>query len=149
MNAPKIEIRPAQPADLSAVVALLEACNLPSSDLGNAILATFFVAESAGQLVGVVGFEPSGQYGLLRSLAVAPKARGKQLGERLVARCEGAAETAGVKRLYLLTTTADAYLRRLNYEDVPRENVPPAIAAHPQFRGLCPASAKCLAKSLT
>ena len=148
MSAREIEIRPAWPDDLPAVRALLGECLLSTDDLTRDILSSFFVAESGEQLIGVAGFEVSGTDGLLRSLAVAPDERGNRLGERLVARCEGAARSAGVKSLYLLTTTADAYLRRLSYEDVPREGVPLAIAAHPQFRGLCPASAKCLVKHL-
>lgn len=148
MNAAEIKIRPARPDDLPAVVALLNACQLPTDDLTAGILSTFFVAESQGQLLGVAGFEGVGAGGLLRSLAVAPAARSNGLGARLVACCEDAATAAGVQHLYLLTTTADAYLRRLGYEDVLRETVPPAIAAHPQFRGLCPASAKCLRKTL-
>jgi len=147
MSAREIEIRPAWPDDLPAVRALLGECQLPTDDLTRDILSSFFVAESGEQLVGVAGFEVSGTDGLLRSLAVAPDERSKRLGERLVARCEAAARSAGVKSLYLLTT-ADAYLRRLSYEDVPRESVPPAIAAHPQFSGLCPACAKCLKKPL-
>lgn len=148
MNAHDFEIRPARPDDLPAITALLSECRLPTDDLTVEILSTFFVAESGEKYTGVCGFEVSGADGLLRSLAVAPEGRGKRLGERLVARCEAAAQLAGVNNFYLLTTTADAYLRRLAYADVPRDSVPPAIAAHPQFRGLCPASAKCLKKSL-
>ncbi len=148
MNIREIEIRPARPDDLPAVTDLLNACRLPTGDLTQDILPTFFVAVSGKRLVGVAGFEASGIDGLLRSLAVAPEERGNHLGERLVVRCEAAARSTGVKSLYLLTTTADAYLRRLSYVDVPRESVPSEISAHPQFRGLCPASAKCLKKPL-
>lgn len=148
MNAPDIEIRAARPDDLEAIRALLSDCQLPTDDLTPSILSSFFVAELDGQIVGVCGFERSDTDALLRSLAVAPEGRGKYFGERLVARSEAAARSAGVNNLYLLTTTADAYLRRLSYADVLRESVPPTIAAHPQFRGLCPASAKCLKKSL-
>ena len=148
LNAPEIRIRLACPDDLVAVTMLLDSCHLPTEDLTAEILATFFVAESAGQRIGVAGFEGKGGDGLLRSLAVAPEARGHGVGERLVSSCENMARAAGVNALYLLTTTADAYLRRLSYADMPRESVPLAIAAHPQFRGLCPASAKCLGKCL-
>ena len=148
MSALEIGIRPARPDDFPAVTALLSVCQLPTNDLTHDILSTFFVAESGKQIVGACGFEVSGTDGLLRSLAVAPDARGNRLGERLVARCEAAAQSGGVKNLYLLTTTADAYLRRLGYVDVLRESAPPAVSTHPQFRGLCPASAKCLKKLL-
>ena len=148
MSALELEVRPAQPDDLPAITALLSECRLPTDDLTQDTLSAFFVVGSANQLLAVCGFETSGADGLLRSLAVLPNARGKRLGERLVARCESAARSSGVHTLFLLTTSADAYLRRLGYADLPREKVPAAIAAHPQFRGLCPASAKCLEKRL-
>lgn len=148
MSTPEIEIRPAHADDLPAIAALLNACQLPTDDLKQETLSTFFVAGSGAQIVGVVGFEATDADGLLRSLAVAPDARSQNLGERLVARCENTARSAGVRKLYLLTTTAGAYLRHLGYADVLRASVPPAIAAHPQFRGLCPASAQCLEKPL-
>jgi len=142
------ETRPARSADLPAIVALLKECKLPSDDLTEGVLSTFRVAGAAGQFVGVAGFEPSGKDGLLRSLAVAASHRGSGLGARLVAECEDGARETGLQNLYLLTTTADVFCRRLGYRDVPRETVPAAIAGHPQFRGLCPASAKCLHKVL-
>ena len=89
-----------------------------------------------------------GDAGLPRSLAVEPAWRGSGIGERLVADNERRAHAAGVRALYLLTTTAQAYLQRLGYEDIQRDVVPTTIAAHPQFRGLCPASAKCMRKML-
>lgn len=49
LNAPEIRIRLACPDDLVAVTMLLDSCHLPTEDLTAEILATFFVAESAGQ----------------------------------------------------------------------------------------------------
>ncbi|MDK9724360.1 MAG: hypothetical protein OEL88_05680 [Sterolibacteriaceae bacterium MAG5] len=51
-------------------------------------------------------------------------------------------------RRSISTTTAADCFRRLGYTDAARESVPAASAAHPQFRGLCPANAQCLAKEL-
>ena len=142
----KTEIRPAQAADLPAVISLLDECRLPSSDLMVANLATFFVAEADGRLMGVIGFEIAGADGLLRSLAVRPEWRGKMLGRHLVARCEAAAHLVGVETIYLLTTTAEAFFSGRDYEEVARDVVPAAIAGHVQFKSLCPASAVCMRK---
>ena len=147
MNVSPIKTSIAQADDLPAIVSLLGACKLPADDLSEGILGNFVVAKSGDDLVGVVGLEVLGTTGLLRSLAVEPQWRGRKLGERLVAEGEARARDE-VGALYLLTTTAQAYLQRLGYEDVPRETVPEAIASHAQFRGLCPASAKCLRKML-
>ncbi len=141
-------LRSARAEDLPAIIALLSECGLPSSDLSMDKLASFYVVESDGRLVGVGGLEKYDSAGLLRSIAVAPGWRGKNLGTLLVRQCEAAARRVGVETLYLLTTTADDFFRRLGYTDMEREAVPVAVAASSQFRGLCPSSAKCLGKRL-
>jgi len=144
-----ITFRPAVIADLPAVAEFLKSCGLPAQDLTPEILAGFELAFSAeGRLVGQVGLEAFGDIGLLRSLAVVPELRELGLGEQLVMRGEAAARRAGLSAVYLLTTTAAEYFRRRTYADVPRENVPTAIAAHAQFRSLCPSSAQCLVRRL-
>lgn len=148
MNTSLIETRLAQTDDFPAILSLLAACRLPTDDLNVAGTGNFVVATSGNTLVGVCGLEVFGTAGLPRSLAVDPEWRGRGIGERLVAENERRAREAGVGALYLLTTTAAPYLQRLGYETTPRDTVPAAIAAHAQFRGLCPASAQCLAKRL-
>ena len=99
-------------------------------------------------MVGVVGIEPLGDIALLRSLAVLPQWRGRAIAAHLVERCEAQARAQGIEALYLLTTSAADYFLRRAYVLVEREVVPAAIAGHAQFRSLCPASAKCLRKTL-
>lgn len=141
--------RPAMTSDLPGIVELLMMCGLPSSDLLAEHLATFFVATRGDRLVGVAGIETFGGLGLLRSLAVTPEVRGGGLAKELVGACEDLARARfGVCALYLLTTTAADYFLRRGYEEVPRESVPAQIASHPQFRGLCPASARSLRRVL-
>ena len=154
MNAPsKViapEIRPAQGDDFAAIVELLTGCALPANDLSAEHLVYFFVARVGDRLVGVAGVEPLESVGLLRSLAVAQDFRGGGLAQRLVAACEERAQDLlGVSDLYLLTTTAADYFLRRGYHELARESVPGSVAGHPQFRGLCPASARCLGKKLT
>ena len=149
MSIPKFVFRAAQVSDLPASVEFLNSCNLPAQDLTPGILSGFELAFAAdSRLVGQIGLEVFGDIGLLRSLAVAPDWRGHGLGGELVAQRESEARRAGLTAIYLLTTTAADYFRRRGYEDVPREAVPEAVAAHAQFRSLCPASAKCLRKVL-
>ena len=84
----------------------------------------------------------------LRSLAVAEDRRGAGVAARLADWCEAEARRQGVKTAYLLTTTAAEYFRKRGDADVPRETAPLAVAEHVQFRSLCSASARCLAKHL-
>ena len=144
------QVRPATTDDLAAVIELLTGCALPASDLSAEHLANFFVAHVGERLVGVAGLEPFESVGLLRSLAVAPAFRGTGLAQGLVAACEERAKNLlGIADLYLLTTTAADYFLRRGYRELARESVPSVVAGHPQFRGLCPASARCLGKKLT
>lgn len=142
------ELRAARAADLPAVVELLEACGLPTGDLDEAMLTSFCVADDLG-VVGAVGLEVFDTCALLRSLAVEAHQRGRGCAAHLVDWCEAEARRKGVQTVYLLTTTAAEYFRQRGYTDVPREAVPPSVAGHAQFRSLCPASAKCLAKRMT
>lgn len=153
MNAAEIDTRRAGVDDFPAIVALLQASGLPTDDLSPASFSDsattrFSVAFSGPRLIATCGLEASGCDGLLRSLAVAPGYRHLGVGRTLVEHSESAARTAGIDTLYLLTTSAATYLSRLGYTGVSREAVPAGITGHPQFRGLCPASATCLKKAL-
>ena len=98
-------LRPAVEADLAEVERLLSSAGLPTAGVGEH-LGTFIVAEDAGALVGVVGLEVHGEYALLRSATVAGPWRGRGLGRRLVKQIVAAAETRGIRALYLLTPRA-------------------------------------------
>lgn len=137
------------PSRLPGVTALLAAAGLPADDLAPTNLGRFEVAiDDQDRVVGVAGFEELDGNALLRSVAVAPDWRGQGVGETLVARREHAAQAAGAGTIYLLTTSARAFFQCLGYADIARETVPPAVAAHAQFRSLCPASANCMGKRL-
>jgi amino-acid N-acetyltransferase len=56
------------------------------------------------------------------------------------------ARTTGLKKVYLLTTDAQAFFRKLGFAEVPRESAPEAIRRTAQFRTLCPASATLMAR---
>jgi len=99
-------------------------------------------------LVGVVGVERFGDSGLLRSLAVAPAYRGRDLGGNLVAVLESSARQSGVSDLYLLTLTAQEFFAKRGYHAIARKDVPPTIQASAEFMSLCPASAVCMRKQL-
>jgi N-acetylglutamate synthase-like GNAT family acetyltransferase len=147
----KPELRPAQAADLPAVVELLSACGLPSSDLTAASLAAFHVAEVGGRLVGVAGLEVAGGFALLRSVAVAPDFRARGVARQLVTACEDHARTSQLLALYLIAGNAHAadYFARAGYAAVTRAQVPPALRVLPEFSHLCPQSSPCLRKILS
>ena len=147
---PMSVVRPARAADLSAVVALLTECGLPSSDLDETSMAHFHVAEAPGRLLGVAGLDVVAPFGLLRSVAVAPDSSGIGLARWLVAAVESAARASGLVALYMIAKdqSAAAYFASRDYLSVPRTRVPEVLLALPEFNGLCPQTSPCLHKVL-
>jgi ribosomal protein S18 acetylase RimI-like enzyme len=115
------EIRRARPADAPAMAAVLAeafaefktqytpgaiAATAPSAE----VIAQRFaegpqwVAEADGVIVGTASAAPKGSGLYVRSLAVAPAARGRRLGARLMRQVEAYARAEGFQRMVLSTT---------------------------------------------
>jgi amino-acid N-acetyltransferase len=133
-------LRPALPEDRAAVEALLASAHLPLEGVVDHF-AGFVVVEEDGELVGAAGLEVHGDYGLLRSVVVAPHASGRGLGRRMTDHVLRDVERRGLRSVYLLTTTADAYFAKLGFTRVGREDVPEPLLGSEELRGACPASA--------
>lgn len=133
-------IEPAQPADLDAALFRLSQASLPAAGFA-AQLGTTLVARSDDAVVGCVALELYGEEALLRSLVVAPAARGQGLGERLTAAALELARSRGVRRAWLLTETAERFFPRFGFRRVERGELPAALAESEELRGACPASA--------
>jgi N-acetylglutamate synthase-like GNAT family acetyltransferase len=139
---------PAAPSDFDAIVRLLDAADLPHSDLAPEHLAHFLVVRDGDAIVGVVGMEVRADAGLLRSLAVAADRRGGGWASRLVDALEARARELGIRTLFLLTTTAEGFFARRGYTAADRATVPDAILATEEFRSICPSTAACMSKPL-
>lgn len=74
--------------------------------------------------------QPFGESALLRSVVVMPELRGT------------------VKKLGLLTLSAQRFFERQGYEVIARQAMPRALQDSDEFRSLCPESAVCMVKSL-
>jgi amino-acid N-acetyltransferase len=135
-----VTIRRAADSDRPAIETLLMSSDLPIDGVSNS-LCSFLVAVSDGNLVGTVGLEHCGKYGLLRSTAVAPEWRSRGIARRLVERIVAEAEQRGLNALYLLTTTAETYFPSFGFHVTTRATVPDEIRATGEFQGACPASA--------
>jgi N-acetylglutamate synthase-like GNAT family acetyltransferase len=140
-------IEAARAADVAAIAALLRAADLPHEDFAPH-LAHFLVArDSRGTVIGAVGAEVHAPEALLRSLVVAEEARGQGLGDTLVEALAAAAESWGVQRWWLLTTTAERFFAARSFSRAERASAPAAIRASGQFRGGCGGSAVCLTRA--
>ena len=133
-------IRVATPGDFAGVVRLLEAAGLPTAGLTPS-LPDFLVAEESGRIVGAVGLEVYGEYGLLRSAVVDASRRSSGLGTDLVESLLLRAETKGTREIYLLTTSAEGFFPRFGFAAIGRGEVAAPVQASAEFRGACPDSA--------
>jgi amino-acid N-acetyltransferase len=132
----------------STAVALLQSQGLPVSDITDEHIEHFFFVGSDGSPTGLVGLELYGTDALLRSLVVGKNARGQGLGSVLTDHAEQYAASKNVRSMYLLTTTAEAFFKRLGYERIDRSQAPLPIKQTPEFATLCPASSAFMLKSL-
>jgi amino-acid N-acetyltransferase len=140
-------IRHARPDDLSSILELLQAAHLPTEGIADYI-ATSLVAESEGAVIGAIALEPYGDTGLLRSAVVAPAHQNAGLGSSLYAALIARASSLGMKRIVLLTTTAERYFQRKGFHVIDRATLTGPITQSAEFRGACPASAVCMERTL-
>ncbi len=131
-------IRAASGGDLDGLRRLLTDARLPADGLEDQFPAGYAVAESAEGLVGGAGMEAHGESGLLRSVVVAPAVRGTGLGKALVADRLAWARAAGLREVYLLTTTAPDFFAGLGFARLERSAAPPAIQSSREFASVCP-----------
>jgi amino-acid N-acetyltransferase len=141
-------IRRGTPADMTAIESLLQNAGPPTEDIRGIPGLRTWVVDDGASLRGAIGLEPFEREGLLRSLAVSPDARRHGLGRKLVAQLEGDSRAEGVRKLVLLTQTAQNFFGNLGYQIVNRDAVSNAVKGSAQFRSLCPDSATCMAKVL-
>ena len=144
-----VTLEAATAADVPALAALLRAAGLPDGDF-SPHLGRFLVARDlAGVIAGAVGAEVAqggGEDALLRSLLVVPARRGAGLGRRLVDELERRAAGWGVRRWWLLTTTAEAFFAARGFRVVERSAAPETMRATGQFSGGCGRTAVCMTR---
>lgn len=135
-----LSIKKAEPADMPAVMELLRTSDLTTAGLVEDAATILLVGDGAA-VVGCAAVEVDGHAGLLRSLAVAAAARGNGLGRRLVSLAEAEARNLGVRRLYLLTTTAEGFFDKLGYRVMDRAQVPDVVRLSAEFSACSAADA--------
>jgi len=134
-------IRNATIADRDSIAQLLDENGLPTSDLSTNGITGFMVAEDDDGPAGVIGLEKYGEIALLRSLCTRVRARGKGIARELVLSTLKNAAESGVRKVYLLTETAESFFATQGFSAIDRGMAPEAIQGTSQFQSLCPATA--------
>ena len=141
-------IQQATGADLAGVLELLRDSALPVDGLIEH-RDTLLIARDGEHIVGCAAVELYGEWGLLRSVAVAASTRGTGLGHALVNAAVNLACQRGVRALFLLTTTAENFFPRFGFERVDRADIPEALRQSVELTSACPASAIVMRKHIT
>jgi len=131
-----------------SIVALVSQAGLPIDGLADH-LHTAVVASRGERVVACAALEIYPDGALLRSVAVAPEARGEGLGQQIVRAALDLARQEGTAAVYLLTTTAEGFFPRFGFRRVSRDDVPEGVRTSIEFRSACPASATAMALSLS
>ncbi len=145
---PELSGGPVDAALMPLLAEALAAEGLPIEDIEAEGKDFFAFRNRAGALVGFAGMEIFGTEALLRSLVVLPPVRERTYGTAIALWMTAEAARRGVRRLFLLTTTAAPFFAKLGFRRVDRKEVPAAIASTAEFSRLCPSSAVLMTKSL-
>lgn len=140
------DIRTARAAERAELEGLLRAAELPLAGVVEGFPECYVFAQSKERVFGAAALETYGTAGLLRSVVVHHSVRGQGLGRALVEERLGRARELGLERVFLLTTSAEAYFEALGFVRVARAEVPAIMQVSAEFAGACPASAACLGR---
>jgi amino-acid N-acetyltransferase len=135
-----LRLRKATLADLPGVLALLREASLPEDVEPH--FRNFIVADRGGVLVGAVGLEIQGARALLRSLVVAPSARGIGIGSLLTRAAVEKGRERSIADLFLLTIDAAPFFEKLGFRHLDHKDAPAEIRGTREFSELCPSTAR-------
>jgi len=147
-ESPTTSVGPASGGDLDAIRRLLVAALLPSGDVDGPN-QRFIVARQNGRVVGCAGLETFGEDGQLRSMAVHWTGRNAGLGTKLHGRLLFEAVQAGVRMLYVVTTTAEDFFARQGYRKVQTAEVPPGVVGSEEYAAFVPGGGVVMARPVT
>jgi N-acetylglutamate synthase-like GNAT family acetyltransferase/protein-tyrosine-phosphatase len=143
-----ISIGPACGGDLDAIKRLLVGSLLPSRDVGGTN-QRFIVASENGRLIGCAGLQVAGQDGLVRSMAVHWTRRNAGLGSRLHERLLFEAVLAGVRTLYVVTTTAEDFFAGHGFKKIAAKAVPSELQASEEFTAFVPGGSTVMSRPVS
>ena len=134
-----MQYRESRTADISRIIQLLKANDLPHSDVDGEKIK-FIIGENASGIQACIGLEKYGADGLLRSFAVTDALKGQGIGHHLLQLFYDFCKNENVLTLHLLTTTAKDYFLKKGFIETDKSAAPDSILATSEFSELCPAS---------
>ncbi len=126
---------------------MLKAVDLPLDGVAEGI-THFVLAENDSDIGGVAGLELYADCGLLRSVAVKPGMQRHGIGRQLVGKVIENAKAYGVRRLFLLTETAEPFFAKMGFVRVQREEVDAPVRKSLEFCRVCPDTAAAMMRQI-
>lgn len=142
------KIRKATGSDLREILELLKRVGLPIAGVDNNISDFLVGTSKTNELLAVIGMEIAGANGLLRSLACDPNFCKQGIAAELVAAAVTAAREQGIKNLYLMTQSAEKYMRKFGFKTIERQDIPEDLLKHSELNSACPACSTCMGLTL-
>lgn len=143
-----IELTPAADAEWELARRLLEAAELPTDILTSGRGMLWLAREGAATAVG--GFEFYGEDALLRSVAVDADHRRMGVGSQVTDALLAIAAQRGVRRVWLLTETAERFFAGKGFTRMERSAIQNAALLHsPEFTHVCATTAVCMMKEIS
>jgi amino-acid N-acetyltransferase len=148
MNKPEqtFKIRPARQGDQKTIRSLLSGYKLPLDGLEGTKL--WVLELDGGDVVGVAGLELYSNQGLLRSVVVADSMHNHGYGAALANYVIGEARKGRVQELFLLTTTAPEFFKKLGFKKESRAKAVGGIVDSVEFKNACPKTAVLMSLAL-
>jgi amino-acid N-acetyltransferase len=135
--------------DVLEINSLLKAEDLPEVDPREFSAYFFKVLNPQEKIIGAIGLEVYGEYGLLRSMVVDKNHRSKGIAKEMVEQIMNISAEIGLYEVYLLTNTADQYFLKNGFEVKQREHCPSEIKNSSEFKSICPLSAILMSKKVS
>lgn len=121
---------------------LLEAEGLPTLGFPEDTPTLFVAVDQEGELMGGAAMEAWDGAFLLRSVVVSPEHRNHGIGRGIVRGALRHAGGSGADSVSLLTETSDEFFRSLDFVQVPRDELPGALASSMELREACGEAAR-------
>lgn len=144
INGMDYKIRTALANDLAGIKKLLVTVGLPTAGIEDDDIHFMVAAGNNNEILAVIGMERSGDNGLLRSLACDPEFRQRGIAAELVKVAIAQGRKQGIKRLFLMTQTAEIYLKRFGFKTIERQGIPDDLLEQSALNAACPACSTCM-----
>ncbi len=128
-----LTVRKAKKQDYDILADVLHKTQLPIDGVADHI-ENFLIAESKGNIAGMIGLEIYPPHALVRSAAVLPEYRNHGIGTILFHSLLKMASEQQLTELYLFTNTAESFFQRKGFSRVKRSSVEGNITSSVEFK---------------